>query len=153
MERVTHDQFSWAVETHYRLEDGTLESEIEPFIAADGSVRNVDGSMWKAVAEVDPDAPPREVVQRTLILTVSAVAQAAQGIQLAVPVKEYRFGFAKALAGSLPAWERLAISMRGEAPPAQVVTAPASALGGVVLGGPGGPPLPPGLAERMRGRP
>lgn len=150
MEHVTYDSFSWAVETAYKLEDGTIENELEPFIGPDGLVRNGDGSAFSPVKEADPDAPKREVIQRTLILTVASIAQGPGGLALAVPTKTIRFGFANPGSGQLPAWERLAISMRGEVPPAQVLTAPASALGGVELGG--GVKLPPGLADRLRGK-
>lgn len=149
MERIAYDAFSWAVETAYKGDDGSVVTELEPFIGPDGQVRNGDGSPYK---EREDDG--REVVQRTLILTVAAIANGPGGMQLAIPVKEYRFGFAIAGGGALPAYERLAISMRGEKPPAQVVTAPASALnGGVPLGAVPPGVLPPGLMDRMRGRP
>lgn len=154
MERTSFDSFTWLVETTYELEDGTMEAKIEPFIGGDGIVRNSDGSVYRPLAEADPDAAERKVVQRTLILTVILQVQLGPNQGIVLPMQEMRFPLAATnpgQAGSLPAFERMAMALRGEVPPSQVVTAPAAALGGVLLGGPG--PKPPTDHLGPNGRP
>lgn len=142
MKRTTFDAFDWRVETTYELADGSHETEVEPFIAADGQVRNIDGSVYRPLAEAEP---PREVIQRDLVVTpmVALAIQTPQGVQtIPVPQEEFRIPFGRLGAG-LPAWERLAHSMRGTVPPPQVAVANPAMLGAL--------PPQPGAAPPVGG--